>query len=51
MEVGQVGEAMANVVKHVDQERKSKKEPVPIHVQAIEEVSATGNLPPLYPAT
>ena len=41
---------MVNAVRHVDQERKSNKEHVPIHVQAMEEVSALGDLLPLHPA-
>ena len=51
MEGGQVGEAMANAVNHVGQERKSEKEPVPIHFQVMEEASALGILPHLHPAS
>ena len=42
---------MDNAVGHVAQERKSNNEPVPIHVQAMEEVRALGNLPHLHPAS
>jgi hypothetical protein len=48
---GQVGKAMDNAVSHVAQERKTNIEPVPIHVQAMEEVRALGNLPHLHPAS
>ena len=41
---------MTNAVIHVDQEGKSNKEHVPIHVQAMEEVSALGNRPRLHTA-
>ena len=51
MEDGQVGEATANVVRHVVKERKSNKEAVPIQVQALVEDSALGSLPPLQTAT
>ena len=51
MEGGQIGEVMVNAVNHVDQEQKSNEEHVPIHAQAMKEVSASGDFLPLYPAT
>ena len=51
MESGQIGEVMANAVNHVEQERKSNEEHVPIHVQVMEEYVALVDLLPLYPAT